>query len=93
MRISNCLILSITLFSMFGLAGCEAVIEDYDTDGCKPTSCEEIGDTDAQGVGCCSQDAETIFFCQGGVLQEQPCTGDRVCDYDGDLNKMVCVDE
>ncbi len=93
MKPAYCLILSIALLFLLSIVGCEAVIDDYDADGCKPTNCEEIGDKEEQSIGCCSEDAQIIYFCQDGKLNEQSCTENRVCDYDSSLNKMACIDE
>ncbi len=73
---------------------CEAVVGDFEARPCDPdppASCADLGDAEAQEVGCCDGDAATVWFCQGGVLASVPC-GERTCDYDPDQGLMACVE-
>ncbi|MDD5306211.1 MAG: hypothetical protein PHU25_02710 [Deltaproteobacteria bacterium] len=76
------------------VAACEAVIEDYEVKTCDPdppASCADLGDTDAERVGCCTDGAKAVWWCEGGALKSLDC-GELTCDYDTKLKTMACVD-
>ena len=77
------------------LAGCEAVVGDFEVRSCEPdppTSCADLGDADEQLVGCCNGDATVVYFCESGPLESRTCSGDLTCDYNPDIDAMGCVE-
>lgn len=82
------------VFALVALAGCEAIVGDYEVRSCEPDvpqSCADLGDADAQFVGCCDANAETVYFCEGGQLESRAC-GELTCDFNPDIDAMGCVE-
>ena len=77
--------------------GCEAVVGDFKVSSCDPEIpkvCADLGDEEDQRIGCCSEDALTIYYCgKSGAITSTRC-GDsgRVCDYDPEKDFMACVE-
>jgi hypothetical protein len=85
-------LISVLLLMLF-LAGCEMIVEDFETRSCNPdppTSCEDLGDENQQKTGCCTPDADAVWYCEDGVLETTAC-GELDCDFDPNLEAMACV--
>lgn len=86
-----------TVLSCLMSTGCEAIVGDYDVKGCRPEIpeiCDDIGGEEEQRVGCCSEDALTIYYCDnsGNVISTNCGNSGKVCDYDAEKEFMVCVE-
>jgi len=80
------------LVAAAALAGCEAIVEDFEAKGCPtddPQTCADLGDEQAGKRGCCSNSEEVVWFCENGALVKEKCSD--VCDYDPDFEIMTCV--
>jgi hypothetical protein len=78
----------------FAALSCEAVVGDFEARPCDPdppASCADLGDAEAQAVGCCDGAAAHVWFCEGGQLASVPC-GTGTCDYDPARGLMACVE-
>ena len=87
-------ITSILMAMALPALSCEAVVGDFEARPCDPdppASCADLGDAEAQAVGCCDGDAATVWFCEGGQLASVPC-GESICDWDPDRGLMACVE-
>ena len=83
-----------TILGLLLTAGCEAIVEEYDVNPCnpeEPKSCADLGDTDAQRIGCCSSEGDAFYYCNNGVVSLVSC-GEKTCDYDPSKDIMTCVE-
>ena len=73
---------------------CSAIVEDFETAPCDPDppqTCADLGDAEAQILGCCNEAATKVYYCEGGTLQTVDCN-DLTCDYEPDQEIMPSVD-
>lgn len=84
----------LALLVLWVTAGCETMVGDYAAGACDPdppAACADLGDSDAQHIGCCDEKAVTVWFCADGGLYHLDC-GDLTCDYNPDVEAMACVE-